>query len=134
MNKFYLMCALLAFFCIITSSSFAMTPAEACKKLQNKALQNLERIKNCSGDSSYGFNPGYLFKGIENGKCHYSKVKLESGLKINTLAECYAPISAIQTFANDNIRATREMCDANGMSLTGYTAKEDKSSLERYCK
>ncbi len=134
MKKLYSVCVLFAAFGAIMSASFATTPAEACKSFQNKALANLNNIKNCASNSSYGFNPGYLFKGMENGKCHYSKLKFESGLKINTLAECYAPTSAIQNFANDNIKAIREMCDANGMSPNGYTAVEDESSLERYCK
>ena len=134
MKKFYLACALFALFSITIPSLYTMTPYGACKNLQNKLIINLNNIKNCSSNSSYGLNPAYLFKGIEDDKCHYSKVEIESGLKINTLAECYAPISAIQYFANDNIKATQKMCSINGISGTGYLSKEDESSLERYCK
>ena len=126
--------AVLVLMLLICAPVFAQTPAEACKSLQSMAIKNLTNIRSCSDKSSYGFNPGYLFKGIENGKCHYTKVKFESGLNINTLAECYAPISVIQRFADDNLHASREMCNSTGMNLDGYMAKEDESTLEAYCK
>ena len=134
MKKTCLIYILFAFFVVTASPLFAISPVEACKSLQKQSLENLNNIKNCSSNASYGISPAYLFEGVKNGECHYAKIKFETGLKVNVLAKCSAPISVIQNFANDNIKATNEMCDAIGISLTGYTAKVDEANLEKYCK
>lgn len=119
----------LIYFCICE------TVEASCQNLKTMVVNNMNNLANCSDRSSYGFNPGYLMKGQVNGQCHYQKVVFETKpFNMKVLANCYAPMSFMQKFAQEYIRMAQEMCNGDKLSGDGYITKMDEKALDAYCK
>ena len=115
---------------------FANQAGDSCKILQAKMIDNMNKVANCTPNSGVGISEFYVMQGVEQGKCHYKKQKIETTPTFNlrTIADCHAPMSVVQSYANDNLRMAREFCSANGINENGYIAQQNEKVLEAYCK